>query len=236
MLFRKFGVRDFVLLVSAVYVLHLGVAGKLNLYIHPRYILFTTAMTIIILFMLFIQNNKESSFEEESKSKFWLFPLVLILITAIIFPASSLTSSTVSQRSVDSGSIVTSLDSKPINLLFSGSSKGLKLSDWSRLLETNSDPDYYANKPVKVSGFIYDSELDADTALLARFVLTCCAIDAQPVSMPVEITNWQNEYQEDDWIEVEGQIKQKNVDGSPILVLIPDSVTRIEEPSNPYAN
>lgn len=234
--FKKLGVENIVLLTTVIFVLHLSVAGKLSLYIHPRYILFTILMTLICAALLFIRVKGEAHEETHRESKLSLIPLSIVLFFAIILPARSLTSSTVSQRSIDSGSIVTSSDTKPLNTLFAGSSRGLKLSDWARLLQSNDDAEYYVNKTAKISGFLYDADLGTDTVWLARFVLTCCAVDAQPVGIPIRIEGWQAEYQEDQWLEVEGEFKEINVNGVSKLVLVPVSIEKIEQPRNPYAN
>ena len=110
------------------------------------------------------------------------------------------------------------------------------MADWSRLLATNQDPNYYANRPAVISGFVYDSGLGTDTVWLARFVVTCCAVDAQPVGVPVRIANWADQYDEDDWLEVEGTFTLLETATGQEIVLQPESVTQIDIPEDPYAN
>jgi putative membrane protein len=234
--FKHLGPERAVLLSSAIFILYLGFNEKLNLYIHPRYIFFTTVISAIGLVVIIMGLKRKQRHEPHEGSKLSSLPLIIILGAAILIPARSLTSATVSQRSIDSGSIVTAVGAKPINTLFAGSSKGLKLSDWSRLLQANSDPSYYTNKPAKISGFVYDAGLGGDTVWLARFVLTCCAVDAQPVGIPVRIEGWQDTYEEDGWVEVEGQFQESNTANGIELVLIPVTVKNVEQPRNPYAN
>ncbi len=234
--FKQLGVERIILLIAVVFVLYLGVNQQLNLYIHPRYIVFTVVMAVFGLVALLVGTKSKQSAHGHTANALSLMPLAIILGAALLIPARSLSSATVTQRSIDSGSLVTTTDAQPINTLFAGSSKGLKLSDWSRLLLTNSDPSYYTNKPAKISGFAYDANLGGDTLWLARFILTCCAVDAQPVGVPVRIEGWQDSYQQDEWIEVEGQFMEAETANGVELVLIPDSVQSIEEPRNPYAN
>ena len=234
--FKHFGIERIVLFISAIFVLYLGFNEQLNLYIHPRYIFFTIVMSAIGLGILMVGLKNKQKIEAHDTSKLSSLPLMIILTAAIFIPARSLTSATVSQRSIDSGSIVTTVGAESTSTLFAGSSKGLKLADWSRLLQTNNEPSYYSNKPAKVSGFVYDAGLGPDTVWLARFVLTCCAVDAQPVGVPVRIEDWQDRYREDEWLEVEGQFQERDTANGIELVLIPDTVAPIEQPRNPYAN
>lgn len=237
MRFKNLGLERIILAISVVYILHLGVNGQLGFYIHPRYINFTFIMAGLCLLMLIVNSRLSAkSDDDHGLRKSSLIPLALVLAVAVVFPARSLTSSTVSQRTIDSGSIVTTSNARPVSSLFAGSSRGLKLADWSRLIETDPNPESYLNRPADVSGFVYDAGFGDNIFLLARFVLTCCAVDAQPVGVPVQIENWQSDHPEDSWVQIEGQFEQVSINGEDQLVLIPDVVEKIDEPSNPYAN
>jgi uncharacterized repeat protein (TIGR03943 family) len=231
--------KNIVLLIVSSYVLYLGVNSQLNLYIHPRYIVFTFLLSAVGLIITLMDTfyNKNINIHEHNKTKnIYKLPLYFIIVLALLIPAKSLTSATVSQRSTDSGSIVTTSESKPVGALFSESSKGLSISDWSRILGSNTNADFYKNKPVSISGFIFDGDLGPDKLLLARFVVTCCAVDAIPVTVPAQIKDWRNIYQENDWIEIEGNFRSIESNGLEQIILVPETVNKIEEPSNPYAN
>ncbi|HIA91715.1 TPA: TIGR03943 family protein [Candidatus Saccharibacteria bacterium] len=233
--FKRLDIQSTLLYVATAYVLYLGFNDQLRLYIHPRYIGFTVALSLAALVVLLSNAARSHAHAHSGFDKATIF-LVIILGSAVIFPSQSLTSATVSQRSVGSGSAVTTPTDAPLQSLFAGSSKGLKINDWSRLLSSTQDPAYYVNKPASISGFVYDANIDSDTVWLARFVLTCCAVDAQPVGVPVRIENWQNNYSEDQWLEVEGQFEHIQTTDGLQMVLVPESVQQIEEPSDPYAN
>ena len=226
-----------ILIVAVTYVSYLGVRNQLNLYIHPRYIVFTSVMAAIgLLVSLYDGSHKDADHTHSHGSKIMMIPLLLILGAALLLPARTLTSATVSQRQIDSGSIIVASEGDTASAVFAGSSRGLRLRDWSRLLATIDDPSYFANKPATVSGFVYDASLGPDTVWLARFVVTCCAVDAQPVGVPVRLEGWSETYEEDEWLEVEGEFSlQPTADGEEI-VLVPVSATKIDQPENPYAN
>jgi uncharacterized repeat protein (TIGR03943 family) len=232
-------IRLTILAMATSYVLYLAYQNQLNLYIHPRYIVFTTILSVLGLLLTLLDSyytRPEVKDHAHSHSRILYVPLFLLLAMALLLPARTLTSSTVSQRLTDSGSLVATTESQQTVSNFSGSSKGLRIVDWARIISTNTDPAFYINKPAKISGFIFDAELGADAVWVARFTLSCCAVDAQPVGVPVEISDWSTEFNENAWIEVEGQFKMSTTDKGDQLILVPDTVTKIEQPENPYAN
>ena len=237
MRFDRSSLQANVLLIISTYILYLGVRQDLDLYIHPRYIVFTIVLAGIgfIMTSLYAVKSKNTA-EHDHGSKMLLVPLFFLLAAGLLLPGKTLSSATVSQRTTDAGSIVATTDSGPVDTLFAGSSRGLRLRDWSQILATNNDPAFYATKPAKVSGFVFDAGLGDDTVWLARFVLTCCAVDAQPVGVPVQIENWQQTYEEDQWLEVEGVFRLADTDDGEQIVLIPDTIEEINQPDNPYAN
>ena len=236
MRFNRLKLEQITLLSAAAYVLFLGIEGELDLYIHPRYIMFTIVMSAIGLALVLADMYYSKKSKHTDRARLTLLPLLIVLVAGILLPARTLTSSTVSQRTTDSRSVITTTETQPIDSLFAGSSRGLKMIDWDRLLTTNSDPSYYVNKPARISGFVYDAGQGQNTMQLSRFVLTCCAVDAQPIGVPVQIENWQDAYYQDKWLEVEGEFRLRETSQGERLVLIPDSITEIDEPDNPYGN
>ena len=223
------------LIIAATSVLYLGFRDQLSLYIHPRYIVFTIAMTAIGLIMVLLSEISSEAKHEHNKQPILVVPIALLLGFSLFFPARSLTSATVAQRATDVGSLVVTSDAEPIDTLFAGSSRGLRIVDWLRILDANDTPSYYINKPARISGFIYDAKLGTDVVWLARFVVTCCAVDAQPIGIPVLLEDWQTQYSEDGWLEVEGEFRHTPTADGAQMVLNPTSVTKIEEPKYPYA-
>jgi len=232
----RFKLQSVVLIAVSLYIIQLNINGELDLYIHPRYIVFTVFMASIgfaLLVVNYVFGDKQGP--SHRSGRLTMVPLGLMLLFALL-PARSLTSSTVTQRSTDVGSLVSTSDSKPISTLFAGSSRGLKLVDWARIINSDNDEAYYSNKPAKVSGFLYDAGLGQDTIWMARFVVTCCAVDAQPIGVPVYIKDWEATYEEDQWLEVEGEFATHSTSEGEQIVLKPTLVTEIDQPERPYAN
>ena len=222
------------ILLSGVYIIFLALNNDLDLYIHSRYVLFTIVMSVLGVATVAIGHALNKSHVHGSGSTASMLPLFIILACAVFLPARSLTSATVSQRTISSNPQTNSQEST--TSLLAQSSKILTLRDWSRLLSTNGDEDFYTNKTATVSGFVYDAGLGEDTLWLARFVVTFCAVDAQPIGVPVHLANWSDKYQQDEWLSVEGKFEKRQTDQGEQIVLIPESVDLINEPENPYAN
>ncbi|MEM6839126.1 MAG: TIGR03943 family protein [Cyanobacteria bacterium P01_C01_bin.120] len=109
------------------------------------------------------------------------------------------------------------------------------LIDWIRTLNVYPEPDAYADEPVNVVGFvIHPPEWDDNYLMVARFVLTCCAADAYPVGLPVELSGDRREFAPDSWIAVQGIMQTETLDGQRRLVIQPDEVVAVDEPENPY--
>ncbi|MEN9280134.1 MAG: TIGR03943 family protein, partial [Gloeomargarita sp. DG_1_4_bins_134] len=70
---------------------------------------------------------------------------------------------------------------------------------------------------------------------IARFVVTCCAADAYPVGMPVDLPSGDaKQYPADTWLEIRGKMGTGQVKGQRRLVLQAEQVTPIQPPANPY--
>ncbi len=221
------------LVAASLYVLRLAVTDKLILYIHPRYVIFTIVMAVIALVLSVISFGSTKS-KLPIRNALIYIPFALIVISGLIFVPKSLSSYSVSQRSVDN-SLTSSGRAEDTLSYYGGSSKNLSLVDWSRLLVRNTNPDYYTNKEVDVIGFLYDDGSD-DSFQIARFVVTCCTVDAQPTGLQVSKPNWASNYEQDEWLRIVGTIKEVGAGQDKKLMLVPDSIEKVEEPDNPYVN
>lgn len=217
------------MLITALSILLIGLQDKLLVYIHPRYVVFTivlclAAIIVVLLSAFFYKKNIYT----HRHSLISLVPLILIVSAILLLPPKTLTSSTVSQRFNTSQSV------QQTEIEFTGSTLGLSVSDWFQVLSVYEDPNYYSRKQAKITGFIYDAGLGENTMWVSRFVLTCCAVDARPVGVPVHIENWANQYNEDEWVTVEGEFKLIETREGNKIVLVPTLIEQIEEPKDPY--
>jgi uncharacterized repeat protein (TIGR03943 family) len=153
-------------------------------------------------------------------------------IALLVLPPATLTSATATQRSINSAS--SSLD-QDAPALVGGDTSQFSVKDWALLIRQNPDADYYADKSVDVVGFVTESPDDPDVFYVARFAVTCCAVDAQPVGVPVYLPGWQDQYTADEWVAASGTFAPNPGSSSAEqLLLLPDDLAVTEQPSQPY--
>ena len=110
------------------------------------------------------------------------------------------------------------------------------LVDWVRTLNVYPEPDAYTGQKAKVQGFvIHQPNVSEEYIFLARFVLSCCAADAYPVGLPVQISGTRQQYPPDTWLEVEGQMTTQTVAEKRQLTIKANSLKKIPQPQNPYS-
>ena len=126
------------------------------------------------------------------------------------------------------------LDSGETPQLVGGDTSTFTVKDWASLLRQGAGMDYLAGKSAQVSGFVVPSN-DEDVYYLARFAITCCAVDAQPIGVPVYEPGWQDHYDESSWLAVTGGfIDNPDASADNPIVLEPTSTESIDEPAQPY--
>jgi len=111
------------------------------------------------------------------------------------------------------------------------------LVDWVRTLNVYPEPDAYTGQKVKVQGFvIHQPNVSQEYIFLARFILTCCAADAYPVGLPVQLpSSSRQQYPPDTWLEVEGQMTTQTIAQKRQLTITANSLKKIPQPQNPYS-
>lgn len=111
------------------------------------------------------------------------------------------------------------------------------LVDWVRTLNVYPEPDAYTGQKVKVQGFvIHQPNVSQEYIFLARFILTCCAADAYPVGLPVQLpSSSRQQYPPDTWLEVEGQMTTQTIGEKRQLTIAANSLKKIPQPQNPYS-
>jgi uncharacterized repeat protein (TIGR03943 family) len=110
----------------------------------------------------------------------------------------------------------------------------LTIKDWVKALQADPEPERVAGKPVRVIGFVYrDDGLPADWFLVARFVVRCCAVDAQPIGIPVRSSE-RPIPTSGAWVDIAGEWEVASVRGERRAVVAPTAVTPTQRPQQPY--
>jgi len=231
--------------VLAVVSLWLAIDGRLGFYIHPRYNLFTTGMAVIALTLLLIavftykKADHDHGVSRARRRGFRLLDgvslgaVVALTVAVLVLPPATLSSATAENRSANEFDVLSSspVDEGVTNDVFAT----LTVRDWASLIVQNQSPAFYRGKPVNAIGIITPSPDNDNVFLLTRFVVTCCAVDAQPVSIPVYLPDWRSTLRPDSWVRVQGgfQPAPAGVSGSPVVV-VPVVVEDEEVPREPY--
>lgn len=227
------------ILAASIATIWLSFEEKLKWYIHPRYELFSLALaTTGVLLALATLITLPKHNHKTSHKRYRPYGTMVIIISStvmlLVIQPAALTSLTVSQRVMNSGANATSDARESAILKERGSYTNFTIKDWSLLLSQSSDPKQYQNKPAKVSGFITASK-DENVFFVSRFVVTCCALDARPIGVPVYSPGWRKTFAPDQWVETSGVfIANPNTNTTERTVLSPDYVRPIDKEKNQY--
>jgi uncharacterized repeat protein (TIGR03943 family) len=125
--------------------------------------------------------------------------------------------------------------SRPERFVLSGAPAERTIIDWIRTLNVYPEPDAYAGQAADLSGFVvHMPDWPDHTFMIARFVLTCCAADAYPVGLPVQLPEGEPLPTPDTWLQVTGTMQTDTLSGKRQLVIGSSQLTEIPEPRNPY--
>ena len=154
-------------------------------------------------------------------------------VALLVLPPATLTSAAAAQRSINSETSALDQDAPA---LVGGDTSGFTVKDWAVLLRQNPDPGYFDDTSIDLVGFVSPSPDDPDNVLyITRFLVTHCAIDAQPVGVPVYLPGWKEQYAADDWVEASGAfVTNPGSSSAESLLLVPEDLAVIEQPSQPY--
>jgi uncharacterized repeat protein (TIGR03943 family) len=247
-------------IIGIVATLWLGYTGQLALYIHPRYFVFTVVMAVIAGVLALAAfalvpggphadghghaggPHADGHGHADAGNRRWgrLGAAGSTLIAAaavvglLVLPPSTLSTATVTQRDLN-GSASTLSRSDPVNLVGADYTT-FTMKDWISLLRQGVGEDYLAGKTATVTGFVTPDKSDPENVFFAaRFVVTCCAVDAQPIGLPVYSPGWQDRFETDSWVTVSGGFRTNPSQTSDeALVMVPDSITPVPKPDSPY--
>lgn len=221
--------------------------GELRLLIHPNYFLLVLNTGIVLLALAtfkgfqFIPQLLKRRFRDRATAQhISFFPpgwssglLVFTAILGLLVEPKVFTSQTAIQRGVTESLTSTRVQAQSFHKTSKPEERSL--IGWIRTLSVNPEPDSYTNQKVNVNGFVvYSPDLSSQYLLLTRFVITCCAADAYPVSLPVKLNGTRDTYKPDTWLQVEGKMITETLSGKRQLTIEANSVKEIPEPANPY--
>jgi uncharacterized repeat protein (TIGR03943 family) len=235
-------------LVGVIATLWLAGTGRLTLYVHPRYTLLTVIMAVLTLLVLVLMaavgvsaaadehrggHDHVTRVSAFSRLLIWSNGVVLVCaaVVLLVIPPATLSSTARQNRElVTSGQV---LDSTKVAALVGADPATFSVKDWAALL-SQGGPEAVLGKRVDLSGYVLDRDKE-DVFFIARLAVSCCAVDAQPIGVPVYRPGWRGEIESGAWIRIEGAfVKIPSGDSQEGVAIGVDSLANIEEPDQPY--
>lgn len=160
--------------------------------------------------------------------------LLSVALLAMVITPQPFSSQTAIQRGV--GDIITNTQVKPQSFRAETKPEDRTLIDWMRTLQVMPEPETYAGQKAKVQGFVVHPEnFPQQYFRITRFIVTCCAADAYPVSLPVKLSSGdRTQFQPDRWLEVEGSIIVETIADQRQIVIQAQQLKPIPQPARPY--
>ncbi len=169
------------------------------------------------------------------------FLLLVPLLAASIFSPSALSSTTLANRqaiSSTAGAIPmptwSSTSQKNAELIVNSDASQpvpVELTDLVTLSHSPQQIKAFEGRKVRVVGFMTHPTVGSPR--LARWIMWCCAADAQPVSVELG-GNTAGDWKDTEWIEAVGTISFPSTLGQVIPHIEVESVKKTDEPDEPY--
>lgn len=160
--------------------------------------------------------------------------LLAVAVFGLIYSPRPFNSQTAFQRGITD--VLGQTRSRPQRFIVSTRPIDRTIVDWVHTLHVYPEPDAYTNQPARVTGFVTIMPgWPAHIFMITRFVLTCCAADAYPVGLAVELPTGILPPKPDSWLEVTGEITTVMLDGKRQVAIGSARLTPIPEPRTPYA-
>lgn len=227
------------------------VTGQYKLLIHPNYYGLVLASSILLLGLgglkiyLILTRSRPQPSEHIA-----LFPpgfssslLICVAIAGLLIPPKILTSQSALKTGVRD---IPLTRSQPQTFRTATKPEERSLIEWIRTINAYPEPDVYEGQLAKVSGFVLHlEELPDNYLMLSRFVITCCAVDAYPIGIPVKLETSRQTYPPDTWLEIQGTmiaetltvpggVDSKTAMKKRSVVLAAKSIKSIPVPADPY--
>jgi uncharacterized repeat protein (TIGR03943 family) len=234
-------------LVGVIATIWLAATGTLTLYVHPRYTLLTVMMAVLTLLVLVgmaavgVPSTADEDRDHDHVTRVSAFGRLLVwskaavlictALALLVLPPATLSSSARQNRElVTSGQ---ALDSTKVAALVGADPATFSVKDWAALL-SQGGPEAVLGKQVNLSGYVLDRGKE-DVFFIARLVVSCCAVDAQPIGVPVYRPGWRAEVEPGAWITIQGAfVNNPSRDSQESVAIGVGSLAKIDEPDQPY--
>ena len=223
------------------YILLLACHDQLGFYIHPRYHIFASIISIIGIVLLLIDTMLQLKLKVSVKpTKLSLksvkpasYLAIIILLAGYLLPPKPLSPSSLAQR--ESPAIIEPESRCEIPKPREGSSI-VSVNRWKTAINSCKQTSYFNNTDISITGFVSNGLLKNygyNYFYIARYVISCCAVDSVPMKILVE-KNFFIDYPDGTWLTVKGKLSQKVVNGQAEYVITDAHAAKIDQPKYPY--
>jgi len=223
------------------YILLLACRDQLGFYIHPRYHIFASIISIIGIVLLLIDTMLQLKLKASVKpAKFSLksvkpasYLAIIILLAGCLLPPKPLSPSSLAQR--ESPAIIEPESRCETPKPREGSSI-VSVNRWKTAINCCKQTSYFNNTDISITGFVSNGLLKNygyNYFYIARYVISCCAVDSVPMKILVE-KNFFIDYPDGTWLTVKGKLSQKVVNGQAEYVITDARADKIDQPKYPY--
>ena len=223
------------------YILLLACRDQLGFYIHPRYHIFASIISIVGIVLLLIDTMLQLKLKVSVKpAKFSLksvkpvsYLAIIILLAGYLLPPKPLSPSSLAQR--ESPAIIEPESRCEVPKPKEGSST-ISINRWKTAINSCKQTSYFNNTDISITGFVSNGLLKNygyNYFYIARYVISCCAVDSVPMKILVE-KNFFIDYPDGTWLTVKGKLSQKVVNSQAEYVITDARADKIDQPKYPY--
>lgn len=223
------------------YILLLACRDQLGFYIHPRYHIFASIISIVGIILLLIDTMLQLKLKVSVKpTKLSLksvkpasYLAIIILLAGYLLPPKPLSPSSLAQR--ESPAIIEPESRCEAPKPKKGSST-ISINRWKTAINSCKQTSYFNNTDISITGFVSNGLLKNygyNYFYIARYVISCCAVDSVPMKILVE-KNFFIDYPDGTWLTVKGKLSQKVVNGQAEYVITDARADKIDQPKYPY--
>ena len=228
-------------IIVCSYILLLACRDQLGFYIHPRYHIFASIISIVGIVLLLIDTMLQLKLKVSVKpAKLSLksvkpasYLAIIILLAGYLLPPKPLSPSSLAQR--ESPAIIEPESRCEIPKPREGSST-VSINRWKTAINSCKQTSYFNNTDISVTGFVSNGLLrnyGYNYFYIARYVISCCAVDSVPMKILVEKTFF-IDYPDGTWLTVKGKLSQKVVNSQAEYVITDARADKIDQPKYPY--
>lgn len=219
----------------------LACRDQLGFYIHPRYHIFASIISIVGIVLLLIDTMLQLKLKVSVKPpklslksvKPASYLAIIILLAGYLLPPKPLSPSSLAQR--ESPAIIEPESRCEIPKPREGSST-ISINRWKTAINSCKQTSFFNNTDISITGFVSNGLLKNygyNYFYIARYVISCCTVDSVPMKILVE-KNFFIDYPDGTWLTVKGKLSQKVVNGQAEYVITDARATKIDQPKYPY--